>query len=278
MTTMKRIYTYAVLALMTLGFAGCQQEEDFTPQEQEQVLRIATRSTSDVSAAESFTDDFTLELWSTTDNAKYESHSMTYTDGTGWNTVKSSIIPAHAFAYKGSSVTGISYTDKWNYTVTLQLDQSDATKLADADVMIATGSANAESPLNLNFQHYYAKVTFNVELASEFNPETDVISRFDVVTCDGDYVKPYVDGNSYTAVIPANPYFKAGVHFALVTINGEKLEVEIPDEYANPNGSFVAGKHYTFDLKVGKDKVTIEKTTIGNDIPGWDNDSEEDLN
>jgi hypothetical protein len=91
-------------------------------------------------------------------------------------------------------------------------------------------------------------------------------------------VKPYVDGNSYTAVIPANPYFRAGVHFALVTINGEKLEVEIPDEYANPNGSFVAGKHYTFDLKVGKDKVTIEKTTIGNDIPGWDNDSEEDLN
>lgn len=274
----KKKFIYAVLALLTLGFAACQQEEDFAPQEQEQVLRIATRSTSDVSAAESFTDDFTLELWSTTDNAKYETHSMTYTDGTGWNTVKSSIIPAHAFAYKGSSVTGISYTDKWNYTVNLQLDQSDATKLADADVMIATGSANAESPLNLNFQHYYAKVTFNVELASEFNPETDVISRFDVVTCDGDYVKPYVDGNSYTAVIPANLYFKAGVHFALVTINGEKLEVEIPDEYANPNGAFVAGKHYTFDLKVGKDKVTIEKATIGNDIPSWDNDSEEDLN
>ena len=239
-----------------------------------------TRSTSDVSAAESFTDDFTLELWSTTGNAKYETHSMTYTDGTGWNTAKSSILPANAFAYKGSSVTDISYTDKWSYTVNLQLDQSDATKLADADVMIATGSANAESPLNLNFQHYYAKVTFNVELASEFNPETDVISRFDVVTCDGDYVKPYVDGNSYTAVIPANPYFKAGVHFALVTINVEKLEIEIPDEYANPNGSFVAGKHYTFDLKVGKDKVSVEQVSMGDfDSPfgdGWNN--EEDLN
>lgn len=273
-----RKFIYAVLALLTLGFTACQQEDDFAPQGQEQVLRIATRSTSDVNVAESFTDDFTLELWSTTDNAKYETHSMTYTYGTGWNTVKSSILPANAFAYKGSSVIDISYTDKWSYTVSLQLDQSDATKLADADVMIATGSANAESPLNLNFQHYYAKVTFNVELASEFNPETDVISRFDVITCDGDYVKPYVDGNSYTAVIPANPYFKAGVHFALVTINGKKLEVEIPDEYANPNGSFVAGKHYTFDLKVGKDKVTIEKATIGNDIPSWDNDSEEDLN
>ena len=272
-----RKLTYAALALLTLGFTACQQEEDFAPQVgEEQELRIATRSTSDESVTEDFTDDFTLELW--VDATKHETHSMTYTYGTGWNTVKSSILPANAFAYKGSSVTDISYTDKWNYTVSLQLDQSDATKLADADVMIATGSANAESPLNLNFQHYYAKVTFNVELASEFNPETDVISRFDVVTCDGDYVKPYVDGNSYTAVIPANPYFKAGVHFALVTINGEKLEVEIPDEYANPNGSFVAGTHYTFDLKVGKDKVTLTPTTTDADFPGgWNNDSEVDL-
>ena len=273
-----RKYIYAVIALLTLGFTACQLEDDFIPQEQEQVLRIATRSTSDESAAEAFTDDFTLELWSTTDNAKYETHLMTYTDGTGWNTVKSSILPANALAYKGSSVTDISYTDKWNYTVNLQLDQSDATKLADADVMIATGSANAESPLDLNFQHYYAKVTFNVELASEFNPETDVISRFDVVTCDGDYVKPYVDGNSYTAVIPANPYSGAGELFARVTINEKQFEVEIPDEYASPNGSFVAGTHYTFNLKVGKDKVTIEQISTSDfDSPfgdGWNNEND----
>ena len=275
---MKKYHKYIAFAALALSFAACTQENDFAPQEQEQVLRIATRSTSNESAAESFTDDFTLELWSTTDNARYETHSMTYTDGTGWNTIKSSILPANAFAYKGRSVTDISYTDKWSYTVSLQLDQSDATKLADADVMIATGCANAESPLNLNFQHYYAKVTFNVVLASEFYPGIDVISRFDVVTCDGDYVKPYIDDNSYTAVIPANPYFMAGVHFALVTINGELLEVEIPDEYANPNGSFVAGKHYTFDLKVGKDKVSVEHVSMGDfDSPfgdGWNNETD----
>ena len=44
MTTMKRIYTYAVLALMTLGFAGCQQEDDFAPQEQEINLNITAGS------------------------------------------------------------------------------------------------------------------------------------------------------------------------------------------------------------------------------------------
>ena len=267
----KTIFT-ALSFLLTLGLAGCSQEE-VTQTEQE--IRVATRSTGE---GEVFTDDFTIELWN---DGTHTSHLMTYTESTGWNTIKVNKLGTSvtAFAHKGNSVTDISYTDKWNYTVNLQLDQSDATKLADADVMIATGCVNTGSSLNLNFQHYYAKVTFNVELASEFNPEIDVISRFDVVTCDGDYVKPYVDDNSYTAVIPANPYFKAGVHFALVTINGEKLEVEIPDEYANPNGSFVAGKHYTFDLKVGKDKVTLTPAGTSTNFPGgWNNDSEVDLN
>ena len=276
----KKKLTYAaikglfLLSAFSFLLSSCQQEEDFAPQEQDQVIRIATRSTSDAGTTETYTDDFTLELWN---DGTHTTHQMTYTEGIGWNTIKVKKLGAcvAAFAHKGSSVTDISYTGEWNYTVNLQLDQSSAEKLADADVMIATGSANAGSSLNLNFQHYYAKVTFNVVLAPEFNPETDVISKFDVVTCDGDYVKPYVDDNSYTAVIPANPYFKAGVDFALVTINGELLEVEIPDEYANPNGSFVAGTHYTFDLKVGKDKVILIPTTTDADFPGgWDNETD----
>ena len=93
----KTIFT-ALSFLLTLGFAGCSQEEVAPPAEGQEI-RVATRSTGE---GEAFTDDFTLELWSTTDNAKYETHSMTYTDGTGWNIVKSSILPANAFAYKGS--------------------------------------------------------------------------------------------------------------------------------------------------------------------------------
>ena len=35
---------------------------------------------------------------------------------------------------------------------------------------------------------------------------------------------------------------------------------------------------YTFDLKVGKDKVTLTPTTTDTDFPGgWNNDSEVDL-
>ena len=41
-----RKFSYAALALLTLGFAACQQEEDFAPQGGEKELRIATRATT----------------------------------------------------------------------------------------------------------------------------------------------------------------------------------------------------------------------------------------
>ena len=72
----KSTITYAVLALMTLGFAGCQQEEDFVPQGGEKELRIATRSTAAEGTAEAFTRDFNLDLWSNDNPNKYERHAM----------------------------------------------------------------------------------------------------------------------------------------------------------------------------------------------------------
>ena len=47
--------------------------------------------------------------------------------------------------------------------------------------------------------------------------------------------------------------------------------------------TFEEGTHYTFDLKVGKDKVTIEQVSVNSNDPsipfgdGWRSDIEEDL-
>ena len=53
-----RTITYAALALMTLGFAGCQQEEDFTPQGgvDGQEIRLATRATTYDGNDDNFTE------------------------------------------------------------------------------------------------------------------------------------------------------------------------------------------------------------------------------
>jgi hypothetical protein len=65
-------------------------------------------------------------------------------------------------------------------------------------------------------------------------------------------------------------------------VNGEEKTVKLVDDPATTDKNealLEAGKHYTFDLKVGKDKVTLTPTTTDTYFPGgWDNDSEEDLN
>ena len=260
MTTMKRIYTYAALALMALGFAGCQQEEDFALQGGEKELCIATRSTSDESAAEAFTEAFTLELWSVTDNSKHETHSMAYTEGTGWNTVKSSILPAHALAYKGK---GVSATSPTAYTVTLQTDQSDATKLEEADVMIATGSASAESPLSLSFEHVFAKVTFNATLATGFDT-SDVITSCTVKTTSE--VKAFVKDGTISAIVAPGTYTE-GSEFVSVTVGETSpLVVKVPEGGL----TFEAGGHYTFPLKVNKKTTITFDTDGGSEVaPVW---------
>ena len=266
---MKRIFHYAALAL-AVGLGACS--EDDAPAMQEQELSIAARSTDDVEGAtETFTRPFTLTLWSTTDAAKHETHSMTYTDGTGWNTVKSSVLPATAFAYCGEGVSNV--TSSTSYTVTLLTDQSDAPKLADADVMIATGEASTGIFLDLNFLHYYAKVTFNATLAEEFD-DTDKITSLEVMTVDDKTVNTYVNGETVSAIITSGEYTE-GNNFLSITVSDpdNPLTVKVPAGGL----TFTAGTHYTFDLKVGKDKVTLTLVSTSTDFPGGWND-EENLN
>ena len=223
-------------------------------------------------------DSFILHLFNKDDPTKTEVHTVSY-DGEKWNTIISSIIPSYFVAYIGDGVTVTSPTEYFVESFISNKDQSTSDSFNADDVVIATGDISVDGSLDLFFEHQYAKVTFNVELASQFDSMKDYISEFYVVTYDGYYVNPYVRGNSYSAVIPANPYFREGVHFALVTINGEIFEIEIPNEYANPNGSLSAGVHYTFDYKLGIDKIIVNQIFL-KDIDflfgdGWNN--EEDL-
>ena len=258
-----------MIALCAPGFAGCTQDDAPTVQEQE--ISVAARSTTDSESTttEPFTDDFTLILWNANDATKQENHDMTYSETEGWNTVKTSLLPATAFAYKGKDVSVTSPTE---YTVTLQADQSDAEKLYAADVMTATGSVSTDTPLSLNFEHEFSKITFKATFATEFDANTAVITAFTVKTTPE--VSAYINGKEITAIIAPGTY-TGGNEFVSLTVNDAEtpLIVKVPTDGL----TFVAGKHYTFTLKVGKDKVTLTQVTAG-DLPEWNNDNEEDLN
>ncbi len=194
-------------------------------------------------------------------------------------------------------------------------DQSDG--LLNFDWMIPTGEValpTADNPvINAHFIHGLAKVTVgNIEYGTEYE-ETPVItdvrfkgfasSGFDItnnvfagVSSNGIAdVVPFEDttNDTYTALLATNSEMNDNneiivpTEWTLLTlkVNGEEKTVKLVDnpETTLVNEAFLkAGTHYTFYLKVGKNKVTITQVTtntIGNPFSGgWDNDSETGLN
>ena len=193
-------------------------------------------------------------------------------------------------------------------------DQSD--DLLKFDWMIPTGEValpTADNPvINAHFLHGLAKVTIgNIVYASEYDetPEiTDVrFKSFDSSCYNDPYdniqnefigwninygiidVIPFEDktNGTYTAMLVTNRELNNDDEIIIPTewtlltlkVNGEEKIVKLVDDPTTDKNEALleAGKHYTFDLKVGKDKVTLTPTTTDTDFPGGWN-YEEDLN
>lgn len=177
-------------------------------------------------------------------------------------------------------------------------DQSTLEKLKLADCMNAVWVGNPTTdPINFQMKHRLSMVTVNCEFASEFTNAT--VDNVKVIPSDpfvmfdaedggkmdepygvfGTTIDAYHDADNKTIqaiVIPCT--YPEGQLFMTLEVNGEELQVKMPEAKTLEEGT-----HYTFDLKVGKDKVTIEQVSVnGNDpaIPfgdGWRSDTEEDL-
>ena len=193
--------------------------------------------------------------------------------------------------------TGFAW-DRWYVSA----DQSTLEKLKAADHMNAMWKGNPTTdPINLNLKHRLSMVTVTYTFASEFADEPDITPEvysntqymlFDINTLErrnvewqedhAIWVTPYQhDGangeKQFTAIVSPDAY-SAGDEFIRITIGDQVLTAKMKEDI-----TFEEGTHYTFDLKVGKDKVTIEQVSVnGNDpsIPfgdGWRSDIEEDL-
>ena len=303
-----RKFIYAALALLTLGFAACQQEEDFTPQGGNDEIRISFTSdaiqtrVNTLGTGDKWENGDELYFCRISGDNEWAEYSLTATvadEVTTWT-------PNNKLYWddNGEHQLVVSYPvtgyvwDTWY----VPEDQSTLPNLKKADHMNAMwkGTPTTEN-INLNLKHRMSMVTVTYTLASEFEPTADItpevysntqyilfdvntLARKDIAWKEGDdiWVKAYkheevdaegsVVAKKFTAIVSPDAY-SAGDDFIRVTIGGQVLTAKMKEAI-----TFAEGTHYTFDLKVGKDKVTIEKTTIGNDIPGWDNDSEEDLN
>ena len=188
--------------------------------------------------------------------------------------------------------------DRWYVSA----DQSTLEKLKAADHMNAMWKGNPTTdPINLNLKHRLSMVTVTYTFASEFADGPDITPEvysntqymlFDINTLERRnvewqegheiWVTPYQHKGEngekqFTAIVSPDAYSE-GDEFIRIKIGDQVLTAKMPNDI-----TFGEGTHYTFDLKVGKDTVTIEQVSVNGNDPsltfgeGWRNDTEEDL-
>lgn len=248
---MKKTYKCIALAALALGFTACSQDDDFSPQ-QEDIVQIASANiATEVQTRVNTLGDGTL--WENNDqillvnNSRDNKNSGTYTyNGTAWSLTDGMVLYA-----SGADATN-SFTAYYPASMdfTLPTDQSDEAKIKSADRMIATASNIAKGDaVALSFERRNVKVTITPTFASEYDGKviTD-IQNFKI-----EEVTPYLpeNGTAYTAILePTETGFAV-----TLTVGSDNLT-------ATSTTALEAGKHYTFNLTVGKEAVVIDYVNV----------------
>ena len=279
MNTMKTL-KYIALAALTCSLAACEQE-DFTPSVQGDADAVKITATigklqTRVSYDERNTTFDENDQIKVVNKLRTSKNVATYTlTDEEWNT-------ADPFVWNGASKNEFEawYPLTASYTTfTIPTDQSSEQLLGAADWMTAS-SGKIDKPenqtLNLDFQHQLSKVTVTIaDWNDEFGgtaqevstpkiyskgTDIEVVYATDgpnVTTSDGALtaITPSAVGHTYTAIVAPAKYATTD-KFMTFTVNGQEMTVLATPSSLNEEG-LQAGLHYLFDLKVGKDAVTL---------------------
>ena len=281
---MKTTNQYIALAVLALTFAACTQDEDFIPQGDGDAVKISasigalqTRVSYDAKGYTTFDKGDQIRVKNTLRTSK---NIATYTlTDEGWNT-------ADAFVWSSTSLNQFEawypVTDGTSFdTFTLPTEQNSSALLGAADWM-TIGTKEIEKPsdktLKLHFLHMLTKVTVNVtSWGSEYDGTDKTIEDVKIYSLATDIVQdregligqiktasltpiaPLADGNSYTAIVCPGLY-SSDQKFMTFTVNGTD-NLTVLAKVSSPI-EIEAAKHYTFNLTVGKEAVTISSVEV----------------
>ena len=273
----KKKFIYAVLALLTLGFTACQQEDDFTPQGGNDEIRISftsdaiqtrvnTLGTGDkwengdqilaFNTSNSMNATFTASV--VDESASWTQDKKLFWDGDGNNTLLA--------VYPAGSEYG---------SFTLPTDQSDETKLKSADYMNAyCVSSKSQGAVTFAMKHRMAMLTATYDFRNEFAQGTvlskaEVYSTSSTATFDytqegimsvdeeSQWVSAYIRDGKFTAIVMPGEY-KVGDELMRVTVDGatEPLIVKAKEDF-----TLGEGEHRAFTLSVGKEYIEADENT-----------------
>ena len=150
------------------------------------------------------------------------------------------------------------YPATFNGNITQPTEYTNIESLAAADFMSYSGSqtnANKSNQLSLTMERKMARVV--VEIAG-FNDQYTTNATVNSLSICG--VKAYKHDNKFYALIDPNYTPSTTVPFlSLEVADGESKTTE---KYTTTPTAFVAGKSYTYQLKVGKNKISVSGISV----------------
>ena len=157
------------------------------------------------------------------------------------------------------------YPATFNGTITQPTEYNSLESLAAADFMSFSGpqtNTNNSNQLSLTMERKMARVI--VEIAGFNDQYTKNATVNSLSICGVKAYKHETDGKFYALIDPNYPSSTTAPFLSLEVKDGESKTTE---KYTTIPTTFVAGNSYTYQLKVGKNKISVSGITVAD----WDN-------
>ena len=295
MKTIKQRISYAVMGLITMGFAACTQNEDMTPTLKGQEINVTfsvgglqTRVNT-LGAGNRWENDDQINVLQIYGDESPNTGKYQYIKENGqarWNSVKTIRWEreerCELIAWYHSDITNPSIYN-------LHPDQSDEDLLKKADLINGYWYGIPKDYVDIPMKHRMSMVTIVYHVGTADYPNMDisepqVYSKHNSV----DFSRDQARGQFVMSTPTANPaWVKAYKHddgmFSAIVIPGSYIKDEvflrfkIGDNIFNAKmkmpTDFEEGKRYTYKLDIGKDKVELTRISVDN-MTGWTNEEE----
>ena len=298
MSIRKIIYT--AMALITMGFTACTQNEDMTPtlkgQEINATFSVGGMQTrvNTLGHGDSWEDKDKLKVGTFTDFVADGTAVLSFNSATNeWSRSGSfrwlDEVDKHFIlaVYPSSD----DY-DPFHLVYELPTNQSSPKDLKSADLINGHWYGSPYGYVTIPMKHRMSLVTIMYHVGTADYPNMDISEpqvyskntsvnfnidqdqrQFVMSTPSGnsDWVQACKhDGDMFSAIVIPGSYIKDEVFLKfMIGDNIFNAKMKMPTD-------FEEGKRYTYKLDVGKDKVELTRISV-DDLKGWDSNNEEEL-
>ena len=298
MKTIKQRISYAVMALVAMGFTACTQNEDMAPTLKGQEIN-ATFSVGGMQTRVNTLGDG--KNWEDKDKLKvsiftdYDNGSTTFLSFNGETWSRSGSF-RWLNGYAKHTILAVYPSDmdsgKNNLQYDLQTNQSSEGNLKNADLITGYWHDIPRYDLSIPMKHRMSLVTIFYEIGSYDYPNKDINNLQICSPCNGasfsrsnnDWIMDtsnykvstlvYAcqtgdDGEKSFSAIIVPGSLDTSADFLKFTLDGQDYTVKLKQKT-----DFLEGHRYTYSLrKIGRDKVELAVRNQGA-LPGWENEEE----